>query len=305
MTDFSMTRRRFGATLAGVAGLSLLPRLAFAQDAVATRTITTVLGTYDIPADPQRVLCIDSRLDLEPAVALGLNVVGHAYGEPMAWVPSNPDWVYVGEAPNLEQVLALGPDLIICTDVGDPDSEWWPINRLREIAPVLPPPYTQPWKAIVAQIGGWTGREGQADAVLAEYDALIADIKARHGDKIATRTVAAVQPADENMAYLQADSAFMQPQVLADLGAKTLQPIEGGAVSAENYATVFGELDGILLVNMAEGSTAPLDRSALWQRLPAVEAGAVLAPIGNTNYGGVYTAMHVARLFDELYGMMD
>src|SRR5690606_33597116 len=149
------------------------------------------------------------------------------------------------------------------------------------------------------------GREGQADAVLAEYDALIADIKARHGDKIATRTVAAVQPADENMAYLQADSAFMQPQVLADLGAKTLQPVEGGAVSAENYATVFGELDGILLVNMAEGSTAPLDRSALWQRLPAVEAGAVLAPIGNTNYGGVYTAMHVARLFDELYGMMD
>lgn len=147
---FNLNRRAFGLGAAGLMLGTALPRAAFAQE---TRSVTTVLGTYDIPADPQRVICIDSRLDLEPAVALGLHVVAHAYGEPEPWVPAQPDWAFVGEIPDLEKVLALNPDLIICTHVGDHDAEYWPINRLKDVAPVLPPAYTQPWKNIVAELG--------------------------------------------------------------------------------------------------------------------------------------------------------
>lgn len=307
MTDFSMTRRRFGATLAGVAGLSLLPRLAFAQDGVATRTITTVLGTYEIPADPQRVVCIDSRLDLEPAVALGLPVIGHAYDQtPMPWVPADPDWAFVGEIPNFEQILALDPDLIICTDVGDHESDMWPIARLHQIAPVLPAPFTDPWKKILAQIGAWTGREGQANALLAEYDALIAEISARHADAIAANKIVVVQPGDENLAYLQSNTAFLSIQVLGDLGGRTAEPVSYplNHISGENFEAVFGDADGIFYMLNTEGDEARLESSPLWQRLPAVAAGRTLKPVGNTNYGNVYTAIHIAHLFDEFYSKL-
>lgn len=294
-------RRSFAAGLAGLGLFGLLPQFAFAQE---SRSITTVLGTYDVPADPQRVVCIDSRLDLEPAVALGLAVIGHAYGAPEPWVPADPDWVFVGDIPDLEKVLALDPDLIICTDVGDRDSDYWPINRLRNVAPLLPPAYVWPWKEIVAKLGEWTGRTGAADSVLADYDALIADIKARRGDLIAGKTIAVVQPNGGGLVSIQAEMSLLQPQVLADLGGKMLSPDENQDTSAENFGTAFADVDGFLLVNHGEGLVEDLAANPLWTRLPAVAAGKVMAPLGNTNFGGVYTAMHIARLFDELYGML-
>ena len=296
-----LSRRAFGTGAAGLALAGLLPGSAFAQ---ASRSVTTVLGTYAIPADPQRVVCIDSRLDLEPAVALGLNVVGHAYGEPEPWVPADPDWTFVGEIPDLEQVLALDPDLIICTDVGDRDSQYWPINRLKDVAPVLPPDYTHPFKQIVAELGAWTGRQSNADAVLAEYDALIADIKARRGELIASKTIAVIQPNDANLVFVQAEMSLLQPQVLADLGGKTLGSDDNQETSAENFGAAFGGVDAFLLVNHGEGMVEAISANPLWARLPAVAAGKVMAPLGNTNYGGVYTAMQIAKFFDELYGML-
>jgi iron complex transport system substrate-binding protein len=304
MVDLKMSRRRFGLGAAAL-GTGLLARPAWAQQA-GTHSITTSLGTYDIPDDPQRVICIDSRLDLEPALALGLNVIGHAYDKPWPWVPAGDGLTFVGEAPDLEKVLALDPDLIICTDVGDGDSEWWPINRLKDVAPVLPPPYTQPWKQILAQIGEWTGRTGAADAKLAEYDALIADIKARRAAEIATKKIVFVQPWDDSSVYLQSALTLLQPQVLADLGARTAAPAESGdnEIAAENYAEYFGDVDGIIYVLWEAGEAGSAEKNPLWARLPAVAAGHVLKPIGNTNYGGVYTAIHIAQLIDELYGML-
>lgn len=300
-TPFSLNRRTFGAGVAGLGLATMLPRNVLAQE---TRSVTTVLGTYDIPADPQRVVCIDSRLDLEPAVALGLNIVGHAYGEPEPWVPADPGWAFVGEQPDLEKVLALDPDLIICTDVGDHDSDYWPINRLKDVAPVLPPAYTQPWKDILAQIGTWTGRDGAADAVLAEYDALIADIKARRADQIAGKTIAVVQPWSDGTVYLQAEMSLLQPQVMADLGSKTIPPVEGNIIAAENFGAVFGGVDAILYVNHGEGVVEQFATDPIWNRVPAIAAGKTLAPVGNTNFGGVYTATQIARFLDELYGLL-
>lgn len=297
----NLTRRSFGIGAAGLTLAGLLPRSAFAQE---TRSVTSLLGTYDIPANPQRVICIDSRLDLEPAVALGLPVIAHAYWHPEPWVPV-PDGVeFIGEIPNIEQILTLEPDLIICTSVGDLDSEYWPINRLKDVAPVLPAPYTLPFKEILALIGGWVGKDDAANAVLAEYDALVADLKARRGDLIASKTIVAIQPNADGTVYLQADPAFLQRQVMADLGARTLPVIEGNGVSAENFASAFAEVDGILLVNHGEGNVESIAQNPLWNRVPAVEAGAFIAPLGNTNYGGIYTAMQIVRFLDELYGKL-
>lgn len=297
-----ISRRAFGIGAAMFAAASQVTGLARAQE---TRTITTSLGTYDIPATPRRVIAIDSRLDLEPAVALGLNIIGHAYGPPEPWVPSDPAWEFVGEQPDLEKVLALEPDLIVCTDVGNPDSEWWPINRLKTVAPVLPPSYEQSWKDILRQIGEWTGTTGAADAKLAEYDALIADIKARRGELIASRKVAIVQPVEDREVYARSVLSFLQPQVLNDLGGTTIpEHAPGEPVPAEQFGTVYGDVDAILYVTFEDGQAEKLESNPLWARLPAIANGKTLVPRGNTNYGGIYTAIRIAQLLDELYGTL-
>ena len=302
--SFSLNRRSFTLGTAGVALASLLPGRALAQ---ATRSVTTIYGTYDIPAAPQRVVAIDSRLDLQPALALGLPVVGYGHSKPGSWVPVPEGLEFYGSEVNIEQVLASDPDLIICADY-DPDSVWWPANRLRDIAPVVPTSGDKPWKEAFREFAALVGLDGAGESAIAEYDALIAEIKQRHAEKLATRTVVSVQPG-EGVLYVMNGPKMLQPQVLADLGAKTIPPKEGqeydaGETPAEAFGDTLGGVDGILLATTSPEGAAVLDGEELWKRLPAVTSGALVASNGNINYGSIYSAIQVVKFVDELYGKM-
>lgn len=295
----SLNRRAFTLGTAGLALATALP--AAAQE---TRSVTSSLGTYDIPADPKRVVAIDSRLDMQPALALGLTVIGYSHSEPGAWVPKPADAIFFGAPPNVEQILAANPDLIICSDY-DPTGEWWPIDRLKTFAPVVPTRGDAPWKDQFRELAALLDMTDAGEKAIAEYDALITEIKARHGDKLANKAIVSVAP-DSSSVYLMNGLAMLQPQVIADLGAKTIpaaegQLYDGGEVVPENFGERLGDIAG-LLVTTAPGETPEILAEPLWQRLPAVQAGAVVLSDGNINYGSIYSAIQVARLIDDLYG---
>lgn len=297
-----LSRRAFALGTAGLVAASLLPSRAFAQGAM--RNVTTSLGTYDIPARPQRVVAIDSRLDLQPALALGLPVIGYGHSVPGDWVPVSTDAEFVGSLVNVEQVLALEPDLIICSDY-DPDSEYWPLNKMRQIAPVLPTHGDQSWKLSFRQLAEVLGMESTAEAAIGEYEALVQTVKAKHSDKLSTKTVISVQP-DAGGLWPMNGSTMLHTEVLADLGAKTIPPAElqkyeAEKVTSETFLDVFGEVDGFLLATTGTDEIDVLDKDPLWRRLPAVESGAVVASNGNVNYGSIYSATHLVGLFDQLY----
>lgn len=301
-----LSRRAFALGTAGLVAASLLPSRAFAQGAM--RNVTTSLGTYDIPARPQRVVAIDSRLDLQPALALGLPVIGYGHSVPGDWVPVSTDAEFVGSLVNVEQVLALEPDLIICSDY-DPDSEYWPLNKMRQIAPVLPTHGDQSWKLSFRQLAEVLGMESTAEAAIGEYEALVQTVKAKHGDKLSTKTVISVQP-DAGGLWPMNGSTMLHTEVLADLGAKTIPPAElqkyeAEKVTSETFLDVFGEVDGFLLATTGTDEIDVLDKDPLWRRLPAVESGAVVASNGNVNYGSIYSATHLVGLFDQLYDKID
>lgn len=298
-----LTRRAFALGTIGLAGMSLLPTRAFAQGEM--RSVTTSLGTYDIPAHPQRVVAIDSRLDMQPALALGLPVVGYGHSVPGDWVPVGKDVAFVGSEVNVEQVLALEPDLIICSDY-DPDSVWWPLNKMRQIAPVLPTKGDDTWRNQFRALAGFLGMDGGAEAAIGDYEALVESVKAKHGDKLANKAVVSLQP-DAGGLWPMNGSNMLHAQVLADLGAKTIPPgelqkYEAEKVTSESFLDVLGGVDGILLATTGTDEIALLDGEPLWHRLPAVAGGAVVASNGNVNYGSIYSATHLVHLFDELYG---
>ncbi|MET3925853.1 ABC transporter substrate-binding protein [Devosia sp. 2618] len=298
--SISLNRRRFALGTAGLGLSALLPMPAFAQE---TRSVTTVYGTYDIPADPKRVVAIDSRLDLQPALALGLPVIGYGHSVPGKWVPVPEGLEFYGSEVNIEQVLAGDPDLVICADY-DPDSPWWPSNKLRTVVPVVPTDTEHSWKQALQELATVLGLDGAADKAIGEYDALVAEIKARHGDKLSTKTVVSIQPG-EGVLYLMNGPKMLVPQVLADLGVKTVLPAEGqdynsDEIAAEAFANVLGDVDGALVVTGLDELNV-LDGDAIWSRLPFVQAGATVASNGNINYGSIYSAIYVAKLVDALY----
>lgn len=298
-----ISRRTFGLGAAGLLLATALPTGARAQE---TRSVTTSYGTVDIPVEPRRVVAIDSRLDLQPALALGLPVVGYGHSKPGSWVPVPDGLEFYGSEVNVEQVLASEPDLIICADY-DPDSVWWPANRLKAVAPVVPTSGDKPWKEAFRDFAELIGKPGAGEAAFAGYDALIADIKARHAEKIATRTIVSIQPG-QGVLYVMNGTRMLQPQVLADLGIKTLPPAEGqdydsGEIPAERF-DMLGGVDGVLLATTSPTDMAGLETEPLWQRLPVAERGTLVASNGNINYGSIYSAMQVARLVDELLGKL-
>jgi ABC-type Fe3+-hydroxamate transport system substrate-binding protein len=70
----SLTRRQFGFALGGLAGymMGCSPQKPSSSSAGATRSITHVLDSTQVPRDPQRILALSGTADLESLLALGI-----------------------------------------------------------------------------------------------------------------------------------------------------------------------------------------------------------------------------------------
>lgn len=268
----------------------------------ATRTITTPLGTYEIPTSPRRVVAIDNRLDLEPALALELPVIAYSMDAVNPWVPVGSDAIQISSPVNVEQVAGLEPDLIVCVNTRD---EYWLAPGLEEIAPIIPTDFEVDWRTNIEQLARWLGRTARLDDLLAAYDEAVHTVRARHGRIIAERSVAVVQYDDSWGFAMQHSMQYLQPQVIADLGGRLLDPGSGvaddGSFSTENI-DVLDDADLIMFVGSVDGQLPPgLADNPLWQRVPAVAAGRLLVTEGNTNYGSVYTATQLISDLERLY----
>lgn len=309
----TLSRRRFLGAGAGLALLTACGQAGGAEQGAAagTRTVTTALGTYDVPADPQRVIAIDSRIDLEPAVALGLPLIGHAYDQPAPWVPVPPPGVpFLSEIPNVEQILGLDPDLIVCFAPANA-SEYWPVDGLQKIAPVLPTSATVDWRVNLRNLGEWTGRSTAAERAVGEYEAKVAAVKERHATAIATRKVIAVSYLESNdqlysTSILDGDKSLHPAgMVLADLGGHSPE----AALFADDESLAMENVDRIadcdaILISVSDGpgsELAALQAHPLWQQLPAVAAGRTAVVTGPTYYGAGYTVGYLADAWDRLY----
>ncbi|MDP9352451.1 MAG: ABC transporter substrate-binding protein, partial [Chloroflexota bacterium] len=82
------------------------------------RTIEHAMGTAEVPANPQRVVALDTG-ELDAAMTLGVKPVGAVEAIPGEGFPSYLEGTEgienVGtiEQPNLEKIAALKPDLIL------------------------------------------------------------------------------------------------------------------------------------------------------------------------------------------------
>ncbi|MBS7535355.1 ABC transporter substrate-binding protein [Ancylobacter sonchi] len=278
----------------------------------ARRRVEMPLGALDVPVPPRRVVAIDSRISLESALALDLPLVGYSHSRARPWVPVPASVPMLAAPPDLEQILMLAPDLILCPDTA-PASDWWPLDRLQAIAPVLPSSHRVTWQANLRDLAGWLDRMDLAQARIADHAARIAGIRARHGATIAGTRVAALyfDPLKRRAMVCSAGTGYgllMPAQVLAELGgseiaADRLGPY--GEVALESFGAVLGAADALLLIDFGDGAPQALAREPLWRRLPAVRAGRVETVAGNCTFGAGYTADYLATAWQALYARVE
>ncbi|MCR6670925.1 ABC transporter substrate-binding protein [Devosia ginsengisoli] len=213
-----------------------------------------------------------------------------------------------GRTPNIEEILALEPDLIICPTT-DPDSEWWPLNKLKSVAPILPTDYLATWQDNLANLAAWLDLPVVGAETIGQYNGLIADIRVRHAAAIAGRKVAAVQlDASKNAVHVRtlgtSYGQVMPGQVLAEIGGLAVPAdilSESGEVGIEQVGDLLDDVEGFLILDFENGAVEAFADNPLWNRLPAVAAGHTHVLKGNSTFGSLYTALYLAGGWDEVY----
>jgi iron complex transport system substrate-binding protein len=154
-------------------------------------TIEHKYGETTIDAQPERIVSVGFG-EHDGLLALGVTpiAVRDWYGEqPFATWPWAQDElgdaepvVLASDEANFEQIAALGPDLILGISSGMTAEQY---ETLSQIAPTVAQPgdyidYGTPWDVSLEITGRAVGKTAEAEAVIAETNALFADAIAAH-----------------------------------------------------------------------------------------------------------------------------
>ncbi len=292
-----------GGWLAGCAAPEAAP-------VAGDREVDTDHGPVRVPIRPERVVCGDfygafavADLDLVPVGAGGAGYAGTGpgYAEKLAGVPSTGDFT----EPDLEQVAAQRPDLILRTIDTDDDL----YQRLTAIAPTVVISFQQLSLVDVAnRIGSVLGRVAESDQLTAQYRDATAAIRHDHAGLLQANRASYVAMATENTFWTHGP-AWTDTSVLVDCGVRLAEPsasqtgptaehsLEKLDVLAEStYLFINAGPDG----RTAAEDTEPLTGTRLWSTLPAVQAGRVYPiPYGAASLG---TALELTVRLREILG---
>ena len=287
-------------------------------DDAQMRTVTTPLGTYDIPYQPQAGL---GRRTPEPTSS-----------SPLPWnyrcsdttSRPSPSGFPSTARPNTSATSPIwsrsSDSHPISSSASTPTTSYWPAAKLQAIAPVLTTESKQTWRENLTRLSDWLGRTPTMDRLITDYDALITDIRTRHASAIAGKTVASLSYSpDKATIYIdslpvseETGKKNRQPtdMTLADIGGRTLSTNrfrQSGTTEASKRWIVCKTATPFM-VSVTDSSDTTFDQlsdNKLWQRLPAVQAGNVTVLQGSTYYGSIYTNMYVAKGWDDLYSTLD
>ncbi|WP_422376959.1 ABC transporter substrate-binding protein [Roseibium sp.] len=275
------------------------------------RDVTDSMGTVAVPDEPKRVIVLTNE-GTEALLALGVTPVGAAN----SWL-GNPWWDHIRDgmegaepvgkesAINLELVAALEPDLILANK--QRHEEIYP--QLTAIAPtVMSKELRGDWKINFRLYAEALGKTEEADAAIADYDAAVAGLRGKLGDKL-NEEVSVIRFVPGQIRIYQLDS--FSGVLLKDIGFNrpANQNVEEFAIRTgkESIPNMDGDRIFYFTYDSGDGKGTSLEEDVLadplWQSLSAVEAGKVHQvsdAIWNTA-GGILAAKLMIKDLGKIY----
>jgi iron complex transport system substrate-binding protein len=245
----------------------------------ASRTVTHAMGETEVPANPQRLVVLDSPF-LDAAVALGVMPVGST--EAAAGAGLSPylldrlddDIEIVGliTEPNLEAVAAARPDLILGAKVRHEAL----YDELSQIAPTV---FTESsgtnWRDGLKITADALGKSAEAEDLLADYDARANEIGEKVGASDMTASIVRFLPGETRLYGPNTFSGSVLTDVGFDLGDKGFDanPYSMAQISAEQIGMADADVIFATTYGGDRAATAFPQAEALWKALPAVSSG--------------------------------
>ncbi len=246
----------------------------------ATRTIEHAMGTTEISGTPQRIVVLTNE-GTDMLVALGVTPVGAVkswQGDPYYEYLSAEleDVPMIGDEfqPNLENIVALKPDLIIGSKVRQEQL----YGKLQAIAPtVFSETLGATWKENFKLYAKALNRETEAQTLLEQWDQRVANLKEQLGDQPPTVSLVRFMPGTARIYYEQsfpgqivAEVGLRRPEVqqkndfAAEIGLESIQDLEADYL----FYFTFNEAE-----NRGEDTQNQWQDHPLWQNLAVVENG--------------------------------
>jgi len=259
----------------------------------STRTFVDITGeSIEVPADPQRIVAIHDVNAGEQILSLGFELVGMAtrdgeFDGEVAAVYELDGVEPVGDVytPNVEAILALDPDLIVGEGYNgagqDQFMEEGLQDQLEAIAPVVYIDTFRPVDDVMTEFAGLLGPSAEDEVARQrdEYQAAIAEVSDELGDPNGL-TAAVVGMRADDVVEAYGPETQVPSVILTQLGIE--QPdIVAEAEEAGGYLSISLEripelsADVILLDTGVGEFGGDYTGNALWQALPAVQAGQV------------------------------
>ena len=245
-----ITRRRLlevgGTSVAGAALLGILGCGAGQKNARgATIVVEHEAGSTRVGVPARRVVAISDEvadllvaLEIEPAGFASSRLQGRL-GDPIgdAYYTEIGDPVYLGaaEAPSVERIAALEPDLIAMDPYGAEDL----YKRMADITPTLSYVAEAPgwWRGPLVDLGRATGRKERAHRFIADYDALVAELRRRVKPVVRSTPRLAVLYAPDASTTFVFDERGAPADPHAKLGFELVVP-KGIRIPEEGFAQV-------------------------------------------------------------------
>lgn len=284
-------------------------------------TIEHAFGETEIDEAPERVATWGWG-STEAALALGVVPVAIAqqtYGANddgvLPWVAEELDELDAdtptiltddGEAPPYEELIAAAPDVILAPYSGITEEQY---ELLSEIAPTVAYPdaaWTTPWREVVTTVGTALGLEDEAQGVLDDLDAELAEKAADHPE-LAGKTVAAVwDTAGTFYVYTPEDSRVEFLSALGLEDSPSVAELQNGdspfffTLSYEQLDRLDSDL--VLSYHDTQAEAEAFLESAPISAIPAVSRGQVAQVVGTELIAAVSppTALSLTYGLDEL-----
>ncbi|MFB6598118.1 ABC transporter substrate-binding protein [Streptomyces diastaticus] len=281
------------------------------KDGGATRTVRTAMGEVEVPAEPKRVVVLDTG-ELDSVLTLGVTPVGAVRSDAArgfaSYLPEDEvagiENVGVIAQPNLEAVAALKPDLILTSKVRD-EARYAQLSKIA--ATVMSENTGHPWKENFRLHAEALGKQKEADRAIAAYEKRAAEVtEAAGGPAKARKTEVNVVRFVEGADIRIYGRKNYIGTILADVGlgrpAVTDKAADGFSYDVSPEKIDLADADVLFTATYGDPEKAKeteTTESALWRSLTAVKSGAVHRVEDELWLQGIgYTAAQ--QILDEL-----
>lgn len=270
------------------------------------RVVQHALGETCIPQNPQRVITLFTPT-LANSLALGVRPIASTYitGFPLAeYLEGKVNEVEsVGGVndPNLEKILELKPDLILCTSRLEGIYQ-----QLSHIAPTaaLSLPFPPPsWKEQLEELAQVLDKEDVSQQLISDYWQRITALKQSLGDRRHTLKVSVANISSEYGIWAYGEKHF-SGMVLSDIGLQRPLAQQGDFFYIENISQEkMIDIDGDVLFFVSWGrdddkkTLEKLQKNPLWKQLKVVQENKVYFVDGHWHGSDIFA---INAILDDL-----